>query len=184
MILQNPPTAANAVPTLNTYLQGQQGVAVAVCAKHVLLYPGLRPQWSARAWELGRSDDIAWEGLLQGWDVTDWARYTHAAPSAVVPAPGHPPGAPAIALVTTPGRWFHHGLCKHKDNMELKRTESFIMSVIHKYFLYLQHPFHPILPFFPFTATAWSAPVTGGWIRRFRALRLILSIPCAATPPL
>lgn len=28
----------------NVYLQGQQGVAVAVCAKHVLFYPGFRPQ--------------------------------------------------------------------------------------------------------------------------------------------
>lgn len=30
--------------TQNIYLQGQQSVAVAVCAKHVFLYPGFRPQ--------------------------------------------------------------------------------------------------------------------------------------------
>ncbi len=39
-----PPTPANAAATQNIYLQGQQSVAVAVCAKHVLLHPGLRPQ--------------------------------------------------------------------------------------------------------------------------------------------
>lgn len=97
----------------NVYLQGQQGVAVAVCAKHVLFYPGFRPQWSSRTWELGWSDDVTRKGLLQGWGMADRPRHTHPAPSAVVPAPGHPPGTPAIALVAAPGRRFHHGLRRY-----------------------------------------------------------------------
>lgn len=97
----------------NAYLQGQQGVAVAVCAKDVLFYPGFRPQRSSRTWELGWSDDVARKGLLQGGGVANRPRYTHAASSAVVPAPGHPAWTPAIALVAAPGRRFHHGLRRH-----------------------------------------------------------------------
>lgn len=100
------------------YLQGQQGVAVAVCAKDVLFYPGFRPQRSSRTWELGWSDDVARKGLLQGGGVADRPRYTHATSSAVVPAPGHPAWTPAIALVAAPGRWFHHGLHRQRGKVK------------------------------------------------------------------
>lgn len=40
----NPPPITQTHHQTRAYLQGQQGVAVAVCAKHVLFYPGFRPQ--------------------------------------------------------------------------------------------------------------------------------------------
>lgn len=103
-----------------SYLQGQQGVAVAVCAEDVLFYPGFRPQRPSGTWELGRGDDVAGEGLLQGRGVADRPGYTHPTASAVVPAPGHPPGTPAVALVAAPGRRFHHGLRRHTGAREGK----------------------------------------------------------------
>lgn len=100
---------------LSSYLQGQHGVAVAVRAKHVLLHPGLLPQRSSGARELGRSDDVAGEGLLQGRGVSDGAGNAHAAASAVVPAPRHAPAAaPAVPLVAPPRGRFHHGLSRQQ----------------------------------------------------------------------
>lgn len=96
-----------------SYLQGQQRVAVAVRAEDVLFDPGLGPQRAPGTWELGWSDDVAGEGLLQGRGVANRPRHTHPTASTVVPAPGHPPGTPAIALVAAPGRRFHHGLWRH-----------------------------------------------------------------------
>lgn len=111
-----PPPIQSHKHTIKTfYLQGQQSVAVAVGAKHVLFYPGFRPQWSSGTWEFGWSNDVARKGLLQGRGVADRPGYTHPAPSAVVPAPGHAPGTPAIALVAAPGRRFHHGLRRHRQ---------------------------------------------------------------------
>lgn len=102
--------AALAYCTGNTHLEGYQGVAVGVCAEHVLFDPRLGPQRSGGAWELGRSDDVTREGLLVRREVTDRAGHSHATPSAVVPAPGHPPRAPAVPLVTAPRRGLHHRL--------------------------------------------------------------------------
>lgn len=145
------------------YLQRQQGVTVAVCPKHVLFYPGFRPQWSSRTWELGWSDNVTRKGLLQGWGVADRPRYTHPAPSAVVPAPGHSPGTPAIALVAAPGRRFHHGLRRHRQGEEHTERKGKNGSWT-KTLRCMAYDFCHFIQSFclPAHSWTWSAPAAGG----------------------
>lgn len=105
------------------YLQGQQCVAVVVCVEHVVVVPGLGAQRRSGTRKFRRRDDAsATERLLHERDVAERAGRGHSDTfTAVIPAPRHAAGVPAVA----PQRLLNHGLLENTGDTKEAQREDF-----------------------------------------------------------